>query len=304
MLILYIFGQILPFPATRKTQRFSMGLRSDINKLLKENLIEEALIRLEKYARKKEKPLMEDYVAELHRRHVQHRNSFNEMKISDDAYNRQMNRLSAALLNAVRARKDDNNFMIQLCEFKLEGAKPQAAQQALGMENIQILNNILLDPNAEMLAVDQEKGVVRFRSSRYAFRRLVRAYDSGDLESKIRHKVNYIKTFDDKGQEREVYEFTTPVDLHQYDYEIIIILRPKVQASGKNQQLASALVGLGALVKGITTFKPASADASTAHEIISITFTRLPQQKHLIDKIMQVLRFDEVVVLGRVLKRG
>ncbi|HNE28029.1 MAG TPA: hypothetical protein PLW66_02620, partial [Saprospiraceae bacterium] len=67
-----------------------MGLRSDINKLLKENLIEEALIRLEKYARKKEKPLMEDYVAELHRRHVQHRNSFNEMKISDDAYNRQM----------------------------------------------------------------------------------------------------------------------------------------------------------------------------------------------------------------------
>ena len=152
-----------------------MGLRSDINKLLKENLIEEALIRLEKYARKKEKPLMEDYVAELHRRHVQHRNSFNEMKISDDAYNRQMNRLSAALLNAVRARKDDNNFMIQLCEFKLEGVKQQAAQQALGMENIHILNNILLDPNAEMLAVDQEKGVVRFRSSRYAFRRRVRA---------------------------------------------------------------------------------------------------------------------------------
>lgn len=59
-----------------------------------------------------------------------------------------------------------------------------------------------------------------------------------------------------------------------------------------------------AAIKSITTFKPASADASKAHKMISITLTRLPQQKHLIDKIMQVLRFDEGVVLGRVLKRG
>lgn len=280
-----------------------MGLKSDINELLKANLIEDALVRLEKYAKKKKKPLMKDYVAELHRRHAQHRSSFHQMTISNDEFNRQMNRLTAALQNAVRARRDDNNFLIQSCEFKVEGANMDQQGKAIGVENIDILNNILLDPNAETTSIDQDKGVVRFTSSRYAFRRLVRAYDSGDLESKIQHKVNYLKTFDEHGQEREVYEFATPVDLHNYEYEIIVILRPKVQASKANKLLAEDVARFGAVLKSISILKLATADRLSSSESVSITFSRLPQQKHLIDKVMQVMRFDRPVVTGRVLKR-
>lgn len=276
-----------------------MGLRSDVNDCIKANLIQDALERLEKYAKKKKKPFMRDYVVELQRRRIQHLSSFNMQLMTNDEFNRQMNRLTAALQNAVRARQDDNNFMIQMCEFKIEGESPKPGKQHFDLEKI---NNILLDPNIEIVDLDQDSGIVQFKSSRYAFRRLVRAYDSGDLESEIQSKVNYIKTFDENGQEKEVYEFSTPSELHNYEYEIIVILRPKVQSSVMNKTLTSDLVGLGAIVKSVTIFTPETADSSSFVEFISFTLSRLPQQKHLIDKIMQIIRFDRPVLMTRLLK--
>ena len=278
-----------------------MGLKKKIDELVKKNRLEEALDKLKKYSINKEKPYMEKYVINLSRQYYQDQSSYNLGLLSYEEYRKFSTQLAAAILNVTRAREDDDNFAIEECQMRIEHSKiDDKLKLEITIEAYKsLLKDILKDPGMKIINIEQGSIIISFLAIRYAFRRLIRAYDSGRLQKKFKNNISYIKTFEADGMEKEMYVFKYNKS-NSTQYKAYIVPTEESDASAMIPYLKETFEKFKARVSELSLelntdliLNQYFTKPLIASYIIVIAFSRDLHQKHLLDKIMQQLNSNQ-----------